>query len=134
MKKLYRLRKDKILGGVCGGLGHYFNIDPVIVRALWVAAFLLGGVGFLAYIIAWIIIPEEPVDIVETQSSAIAQTAHPLSTEILIGAFLIIFGIMALGGSLGWFTWHTFWKIAIPAIVVMAGLFVLIYAIKYKKP
>jgi len=59
-KKLYRSRKDRVLGGVCGGLGNYFNLDPVLMRVIWVALFFAAGLGILAYIIAWIIIPEEP--------------------------------------------------------------------------
>ncbi len=58
-KKLYRSRKNKILGGVCGGLGEYFNIDPSLVRLLWVFVFLMGGSGLLIYIIFWIVLPEE---------------------------------------------------------------------------
>ncbi len=58
-KRLYRSINDRVLGGVCGGLGNFFTIDPVLVRVLWAVSFFVGGVGFLAYIIAWIIIPEE---------------------------------------------------------------------------
>ena len=60
-KRLFRSRKDRILGGVCGGMGNYFNLDPVLVRVIWVVLLFAAGVGFLAYILAWIIIPEEPV-------------------------------------------------------------------------
>ncbi|MBN1251491.1 MAG: PspC domain-containing protein [Bacteroidales bacterium] len=56
-KKLYRSADDKVLGGVCGGLGAYFNIDPVIFRLIFVLA-LLFSVGFLIYIILWIVLPE----------------------------------------------------------------------------
>ncbi|MBI2669429.1 PspC domain-containing protein [Candidatus Woesearchaeota archaeon] len=61
IKRLYRSRKDRVLGGVCSGIAHYFNVDPVIVRLIWVIGTLLSmGLGLLAYLIAWIIIPEEP--------------------------------------------------------------------------
>jgi len=60
MKRLYRSRKDKILGGVCGGIAEYFNVDPVIIRLLWVLFALAYGSGVLVYIIAWIIIPRTP--------------------------------------------------------------------------
>jgi len=59
-RKLYRSGKDKMLGGVCGGIGEYFNIDPTLVRLLWVVLTFTGGAGLLAYIIAWIIIPRNP--------------------------------------------------------------------------
>lgn len=56
-KKLYRDVDDGIIGGVAAGTAHYFNVDPVIIRVLWVVFVLLGGSGFLIYIIAWIAIP-----------------------------------------------------------------------------
>ncbi|MDA3843006.1 MAG: PspC domain-containing protein [Candidatus Kapabacteria bacterium] len=56
-KRLYRSQLDKKIGGVCGGLGEYFNVDPVIVRALFAIAFFAYGTGFLAYIVLWIIVP-----------------------------------------------------------------------------
>ena len=60
-KRLFRSRKDHILGGVCGGLGNYLNVDPVLVRVVWAILFFAAGVGLLAYILAWIIIPEEVI-------------------------------------------------------------------------
>ncbi len=59
-KRVYRSRKDKVIGGICGGLGYYFNIDPVLIRVVWAVLFFAGGIGLLAYILAWIIIPEDP--------------------------------------------------------------------------
>ena len=58
-KRLYRSRTDKIIGGVCGGVANYFNIDPVFIRLIFVLLFLLKGSGVLIYIIAWIIMPLE---------------------------------------------------------------------------
>lgn len=57
-KKLYRSKKNRVLGGVCGGLGEYLDTDPTLIRLLWVIFTLMGGAGIIAYIIAWIIIPE----------------------------------------------------------------------------
>ena len=59
-KRLYRSRKERIIGGVCGGLGNYFNIDPVFTRLILAVLFLCAGIGLLAYIIAWVIVPLEP--------------------------------------------------------------------------
>lgn len=56
-KRLYRSSRNKVLAGVCGGLGEYFEVDPVIVRLLVVVFTLMGGAGLIAYIIAAIIIP-----------------------------------------------------------------------------
>ena len=58
-KRLFRSRKSRMIAGVCGGIAEYFEIDPTLVRLLWVVASLFsGGAGILGYVIAWIIIPE----------------------------------------------------------------------------
>jgi len=59
-KKLYKSRTDCKLGGVCGGIAEYFNIDSTLVRLALVVFVLLGGSGLLAYIIAVLVIPEAP--------------------------------------------------------------------------
>jgi phage shock protein C len=59
-RKLYRSRSNRQLAGVCGGVAKYFNIDPTLVRVLFVVFAVLGGPGLLAYILLWIIVPEEP--------------------------------------------------------------------------
>ncbi|MBS3811220.1 MAG: PspC domain-containing protein [Halanaerobiales bacterium] len=61
-KKIYRSQKNKVIGGVCGGIGEYFDIDPVLIRLIFIILFFSLGIGFLGYIIAWIIIPEKPLD------------------------------------------------------------------------
>ncbi len=60
MKKLYRSRSDRRLAGVCGGLAAYFNIDPTLIRLLFVLGLLFVGGTMLAYIILMILIPGEP--------------------------------------------------------------------------
>jgi len=59
-KRLYRQPKDKMIGGVCMGLGEYFDIDPVIIRVLFVVALFMGTMGFWLYIVLWIVIPKVP--------------------------------------------------------------------------
>ena len=59
-KRLYKSGKNKVLCGVCGGIGEYFNIDPTLVRLAWVVFCALGGSGLLAYIIMALIIPRQP--------------------------------------------------------------------------
>jgi phage shock protein PspC (stress-responsive transcriptional regulator) len=59
MKRLYRSKKDRILGGVCAGLGEHLDVDPNIIRLIWAAVTVLSfGVGIIVYILAWILIPE----------------------------------------------------------------------------
>ncbi len=63
MKHLYRSKKDRILGGICAGLGEHLDIDPNIIRLIWAAVTVLSiGMGILVYILAWIIIPEQEMD------------------------------------------------------------------------
>ena len=58
-KKLYRSDKDKMLCGVCGGIGEYLNIDPTLIRLLW-AVLACSGPGILVYFLAAVIIPRDP--------------------------------------------------------------------------
>ncbi|MHB9143778.1 MAG: PspC domain-containing protein [Symbiobacteriia bacterium] len=60
-KRLYRSRRERMVSGVCGGIADYFNVDPTLVRVIWVLVTLTsGGLGLLAYVAAIIIVPEEP--------------------------------------------------------------------------
>ena len=63
-KKLYRNTENKMIAGVCSGLAEYINIDPTIVRLIW-ALIALSGAGILAYLLAAIIIPEKPSNIID---------------------------------------------------------------------
>ncbi len=55
--RLYRDENDKILGGVCSGLAHYFNVDVVVVRVIFAILFFSAGIGFIPYIILWVVVP-----------------------------------------------------------------------------
>ena len=57
-KRLYRSSSERKVAGVCGGLAEYFNVDPTLVRVLFVLATLAGGPGLLLYIVLWIVMPE----------------------------------------------------------------------------
>jgi len=71
-KRLYRSREETRVAGVCGGLGVYVGIDPVVVRLLWVAVTCLTGFipGIVAYVIAWLIVPEEPAPVRVAQATS----------------------------------------------------------------
>jgi phage shock protein C len=71
-KKLARSRSDKRIAGVCGGFADYLEIDATLVRLLWLMLAFFGGWGLIAYIIAWIVMPEEPL-----KSPAAATSASP---------------------------------------------------------
>ena len=57
MERLYRNKKDSKIAGVCTGIGDYFEIDPVIVRLLFILGLVMGGSGMIVYVVAWIIVP-----------------------------------------------------------------------------
>ena len=57
-KKIYRSESDRMIAGICGGIGEYFDIDPTLVRIIF-AFILLSGSGFILYIILWVVIPSQ---------------------------------------------------------------------------
>ena len=66
-KKLFRSNTNKKIAGVCGGLAEYLNMDPTVVRLIWVLVALFAGAGLLAYLICALIIPEKPDNIVDAE-------------------------------------------------------------------
>ncbi len=58
-RRLYRSQTDKMLGGVCAGLGQYLDVDPTVIRLIFILAALLGGHGILLYLILWLVMPPE---------------------------------------------------------------------------
>jgi phage shock protein C len=61
MKQLFRPQQGRILGGVCAGIGVHLDVDPTVIRLVWAALTLLSlGTGIIVYIVAWVLIPEEP--------------------------------------------------------------------------
>lgn len=59
-KRLYRSRKNRVIGGVCGGMGEYFGLDSVAIRLVFLILLFFGG-GLILYLIFWIVIPERPI-------------------------------------------------------------------------
>ncbi len=107
MQKLYRSRNEKILAGVCGGLGEYFNIDPVFVRILFVVALFSGGLGLIAYIVFWIATPERPLitpstqnntnNLVDNEFSVMPEKKEtPTRTKLVLGFILIAIGVFII--------------------------------------
>jgi phage shock protein C len=60
-ERLVRPRADRKIAGVCAGFAEYFDIDVIVIRLVWAIVVFMAGTGFLAYVIAWIVIPEEPL-------------------------------------------------------------------------
>jgi len=74
-QKLYRSRDERMIGGVCGGLGEFFGIDPTWMRLLFVLLTIFGGSGVLVYLVMLLIVPEEPLDV--TSSPPVQEQAEP---------------------------------------------------------
>lgn len=141
--RLYRDTSDKFIGGVCSGIAAYMNVDPAIVRILFAIVTFGGfGLGFLAYIIMWIILP--PKDLEEysgkrlfrnpeekviggVASGLAAYFGKSVSTVRLVFAAPMILNIIF--SSLNGFRWHDldlFWNIGFSSI---SGTFILVYII-----
>ena len=68
-KRIYRNTQDKIIAGVCSGVGEYLDLDPVMVRVIWLVAVLGFGTGILAYIFAWMFIPKNPENLAQAHTT-----------------------------------------------------------------
>ncbi len=116
-KRLYRSGTNKIVGGVCGGLGEYFDVDPVLVRVITVVLFLAGGVWVpvLSYVVAWLLIPKRPPEV----EGVAADHEYSSWTRYLPGLILIAIGaVLLIRENWFWFDWSEFW----PLILIAIGL------------
>ena len=66
-RRLYRSTSDRMISGVAGGLGEYLNIDPTIVRLIFVLSLFVGGTGALVYLVMMLVVPEESLDASDTK-------------------------------------------------------------------
>lgn len=66
MKRLYRDKTNEMLAGVCSGIAEYLDVDPTIIRLVFVLFAFLGGGGVWVYLVLWIIMPEKPITLPET--------------------------------------------------------------------
>ena len=137
-KKLYRSRKDSMIGGVCGGIGEYFDIDSTLVRLLAILIVFLGGVGVIVYIIAWIIIPQNPEQTIDNNEETIGEKEINIDRSedqkgnhkhIWGGLILIFLGLFFLLRSLfPRFVLVKFW----PVILVVLGIFLILQSLSRK--
>jgi len=145
-KKLYRSRSDRMIAGVCGGLGEYLGVDPVWLRLFFVLLLFATGFGFWAYLILWIIVPEEgrepstPGDTVQAnvqemadrarefgqsiqrglQGSRAPSEAGPTSGPIIVGLAFILLGAFLLLNQLNLFWWLR-WDVMWPVLIIFVG-------------
>ncbi len=142
MKRLYRSRTDKKLGGVCSGIGEYFDIDPTIIRVLWVIITVFTGFapGIIAYILLWIIVPEEPAKIGSSEAEVEGEVVDAdvkiddhkddkiTSILVIIGVLLIIFAFFKY---LFWFNWWIpIGWFSLLVILLIFGILLIVLGIK----
>jgi phage shock protein PspC (stress-responsive transcriptional regulator) len=143
--RLYRSKTDSMIGGVCGGLGKYFSIDPTLVRLAFVLLAVFGGGGVLIYLILWIIIPLEgrtlvaPDQTIRDNAQDLADRAREFGKGfergiddparpavrnggLWFGLILILLGGLFLAENLLHFNIGQFW----PVILIFIGLLMLV--------
>lgn len=126
--KLYRSKNQRVLAGVCGGLAEYFTVDPTIVRLLWILITFLGGAGIIGYIIALIIIPENPGVYSEP-----VKTKNGGDGAKIFGIVLILFGTVLFLKQMDVHYYFRYWDF--PWQLFFASFFIVIggYIIFNKK-
>lgn len=134
-KKLYRSRADKVIAGVCAGLGKYLEIDPIIVRLIFIVLFFFHGAGIFIYLVLLLIMPKEPGPEpvpAEIQSScqSAAQGADRPAKNFLALVLILLGTILLLNQiyPLKWLRWDFFW----PGVIIALGIY-LLFKNKVKK-
>jgi phage shock protein PspC (stress-responsive transcriptional regulator) len=150
-KRLYRSKNDKMISGVCGGLGQYFGVDTTLVRLVFLLMLIFGGSGFIIYLIMAIVVPEEgspagtPQEVMHANTQQLADTAREFGKSmeqgvgtpgspaapsarsgqqgaLVFAGILIALGVLFLMQNLLRFNFSQFW----PVILIVIGLALLI--------
>ncbi len=156
-KRLYRSRTDRMIWGVCGGLSKYFDVDPTIIRVIFIVLTVISGFGIIAYIILALVVPlenskaTEPKEAIKEHVEEMKETARELGDEIrstfsgkeegkpkaeaknrhfrrnLFGIILVILGVTFLLASFNLFWWFQ-WRYLWPLVLVAIGLVIIFSA------
>lgn len=154
VRRLFRSRTQKVVAGVCGGLGEYFNIDPTLIRVVFAILAFINGLGIIAYIAMWLVFPrqvpqEEPAEAGDQSQSEQAEKEEPLfrprpQRAYWLGIILIVLGLLWLLRNVNEFFVDNFmqpliqptflWERASstlwPILLVAGGIIVLIVRLK----
>lgn len=107
IRKLYRSQTSRMLAGVCGGVAEYLAVDVTIIRIAWLLASLFNGIGIIAYLVFLLLVPNNPEQVPVEKAAKKNNT----NTSLIIGAGLIIIGLMFLFENYFGFFWITDWPI-----------------------
>lgn len=145
---LYRSESDRMLGGVCGGLGNYLGVDTTLVRLFFVILFFGSGIGVLAYLALWIVAPSESsinkdiswqdsiksstenfserVQTVGEEFGSAVRTPHPKAGVIIGGALIGLGGLLFIENlGIPWLHWLSF-DMLWPVLLIVAGGVILV--------
>jgi phage shock protein C len=160
MNRLYRSDKDKFVAGVCGGLGEYLHVDPLILRILFVLLALFQGVGFIVYLVLWLFTPTASAaalsqeEIMRHNLSEMGERARHLGEEaretlhgqgaspwgnqghsnnrmFIGGAILVGVGLLVLLGNFGLLWWFNLGRLW-PLALIAVGVVILLNNLKGK--
>lgn len=127
-KKLYRSRDNRVIAGVCGGLGEFFDTDPIWFRLGFLLLFFGNGIGLIAYILLWVLVPENSRQKrgkegrVEAAANQLANDVGRKDGMAILGLILLVLGVVFLLDNLfSWFSFHMFW----PVLIILLGLYIL---------
>jgi phage shock protein C len=124
-RRLRRSKQDRIIGGVCGGLGRYVDVEPVLFRVAFLVLLIPAGLGLLLYLIAWIVMPEFRSEEDEIRDSA-SRPINSRTAGTVVGGVLILIGALILVERfIDWFDPRIVGGvvlIAIGALIVMRGM------------
>ena len=116
-----RSRSDRVVAGVCGGVGRYLGVDPVLLRIAFIILALANGLGVIAYVVAWVAIPEERPG----QPAAPVSEPRRETGRLVLGGSLVVLGLVLLLDRLAPDLDELFWPVAVVAVgvaVMLVGL------------
>ena len=134
-KKIYRSVEDRMVGGVCGGLAEYLDVDVTVVRIIWALFALFGGIGLVAYLACLIVVKENP-----NQDIANRKTNH--NTGLIIGIVLIFSGLAIFSSRWNWGfkfyspffpmfrPWFFDWNYIFPLLIIAIGIYYIYHTMK----
>lgn len=143
-RQLRRARTGEVVGGVCAGLAHFFNTDPLLIRLVFVVLALANGAGVLLYILLWVLVPvegAEPVPggsaVIRTGVQGVQQDVSRVAEKIRaaapdsrrqgmwLGGIIVAVGLYLLAVNEGLLAWWN-WSIAGPVLLILIGLAVIV--------
>ncbi len=159
MERLYRSESDRVIAGVCGGLGQYLRVDPLILRILFVVLAMVNGIGLFVYLVLWIVVPtagaqgvqqneviRRNVDEIGVRARELGQEARdafqsqrarrqagaadrPEQRAVVGGAILIGLGLLILMNNFGLLWWVSLTRLW-PLVLIGIGLVILLNNMK----